>query len=206
MGNFLSSWMPSSGADLRAVDNFDLSRYARTWYQVGFLPNWFQNKDSRDVKAIYTQLDADSMHVRNESRVDGEFRYIEGMASKDPECCRGEARFLVRFKPNVTQPIVGPAAPYWVIQLAGDYRYAVVSEPTRRFLWILSAVPTIDERDLADIVQKLVLDQGFTRQQISALVWTPHSDAERFAQNVVVVPPVAANVGACVDSTRWRST
>lgn len=176
MGNSLSSLVPSSTPPLRAVDNFDLTRYARSWYQVGFLPNWFQNKDSRNVKAIYTQIGEESMQVRNESTVNGEFRYIEGIASKDPECCRGEARFLVRFQPNPTQPLVGPAAPYWVIQLADDYRYAVVSEPTRRFLWILSALPTIEERDLVEIVEKLVLEQGFAREQISALVWTPHSD------------------------------
>ena len=34
---------------------------------------------------------------------------------------------------------------YWVIELAPDYRYAIVGEPSRTYLWVLSRTPTLDE-------------------------------------------------------------
>ena len=33
---------------------------------------------------------------------------------------------------------------YWVIGLDSEYRYAVVSEPGRKYLWILSRTPKLD--------------------------------------------------------------
>lgn len=177
MGATISSWMPVAGPPLRAVDDFDLNKYAGKWYQVAFLPNWFQKKDATNVTATYKPLSGDSIRVENESFSPcGERRYIEGIASKDPECCRGEARLMVHFMPNATQPLVGPPAPYWVIQLADDYRYAVVSEPSRQYLWILSRQPFIARDDLVQITERLV-EQGFDKNILDKLVWTRHSDA-----------------------------
>jgi lipocalin len=34
---------------------------------------------------------------------------------------------------------------YWIIDLDKDYTYAVVSEPTRKYLWILSRTPTMSQ-------------------------------------------------------------
>ena len=177
MGATISSWMPVAGPPLSAVDDFDLGKYAGKWYQVAFLPNWFQKKDATNVTATYTALPNGSIRVENESFSPcGKRSYIQGVASKDPECSRGEARLMVQFTPNVTQPLVGPPAPYWVIQLADDYRYAVVSEPSRQYLWILSRQPSIASDDLVHITERLV-EQGFDKSTLDELVWTRHSDA-----------------------------
>ena len=40
---------------------------------------------------------------------------------------------------------------YWVIGLAPDYRYAVVGEPSREYLWILSRTPTLATDDRRSI-------------------------------------------------------
>jgi apolipoprotein D and lipocalin family protein len=49
---------------------------------------------------------------------------------------------------------------YWVIQLAEDGRYAVISEPTREYLWILSRTPRLEAADEATIRARL-REQGF---------------------------------------------
>lgn len=48
---------------------------------------------------------------------------------------------------------------YWIIDLAEDYSYAVVSEPGRRFLWILSRTPTMDDATYEDILA-FISEQG----------------------------------------------
>jgi len=161
---------------LIAVDGIDLRKYAGKWYQVAFLPNWFQSSDAQDVIATYEYINREQLGVYNESTLAGERLWVQGTAQKDPECCRGEARFIVAFRSNPTQPFVGPPAPYWVIQLATDYRYTVVSEPSRNLLWILSRTTTISQRDIVAITNKLVDEQGFSAEQMKQLVRTKHSN------------------------------
>ena len=49
---------------------------------------------------------------------------------------------------------------YWVIQLAPDYRYAVVGEGTRQYLWVLSRTPSLSAEDEATIRARLQ-EQGY---------------------------------------------
>jgi len=46
-------------------------------------------------------------------------------------------------------------ADYWIIDLGPDYEYAVVGEPSRRFLWILSRTPNMDEAVYEEIISRL---------------------------------------------------
>jgi apolipoprotein D and lipocalin family protein len=52
------------------------------------------------------------------------------------------------------------AADYWVVDLweddpAEDYPLAVVSDPSREFLWILSRTPTVDPEVRAGLIDDL---------------------------------------------------
>ena len=47
---------------------------------------------------------------------------------------------------------------YWVVMLDDDYRWAVVSEPTREYLWVLSRTPKLDPAVNERIVNQLRRD------------------------------------------------
>jgi apolipoprotein D and lipocalin family protein len=49
---------------------------------------------------------------------------------------------------------------YWVIELPDDYSYAVVSNPSMKYLWILSRTKTMDPTVLDGIKQRLA-GKGF---------------------------------------------
>jgi apolipoprotein D and lipocalin family protein len=51
-------------------------------------------------------------------------------------------------------------ADYWVIGLDPDYRWAVVGEPRRRYLWILSRTPSMAPEDHAQAAA-IAREQGF---------------------------------------------
>jgi apolipoprotein D and lipocalin family protein len=70
------------------------------------------------------------------------------------------SKLEVRFAPGWLSWVPGVWAPYWVIQLADDYRYAVVGEPGRQYLWILSRTPVLDPQDRA-IINGLLQQQGY---------------------------------------------
>ena len=44
---------------------------------------------------------------------------------------------------------------YWIIELAPDYRYAVIGHPSRDYLWILSRTPDMDPSDYAMLLARI---------------------------------------------------
>ena len=44
---------------------------------------------------------------------------------------------------------------YWIIDLAPDYSYAVVSHPNKKYLWILSRTPKMSETTYNGILARL---------------------------------------------------
>jgi apolipoprotein D and lipocalin family protein len=49
---------------------------------------------------------------------------------------------------------------YWIIDLADDYSYAVVSHPNKKYLWILSRTPKMDDALYQQILLRLK-ENGF---------------------------------------------
>ena len=47
-------------------------------------------------------------------------------------------------------------AKYWIIDLGEQYEYAVVSHPNRKYLWILSRTPNMEDRLLNEIKARLI--------------------------------------------------
>jgi apolipoprotein D and lipocalin family protein len=44
---------------------------------------------------------------------------------------------------------------YWIIELAPDYRYAVIGEPSREYLWVLARTRTLSPEDRLAIEARL---------------------------------------------------
>jgi apolipoprotein D and lipocalin family protein len=145
----LAACQSASAPPLEAVTGIDLARYAGRWYEIASFPHYFQ-RGCFATAASYSLMDDGRVRVVNECRdgsLDGELRRAEGVAwLADPES--PEAKLKVQF----FWPFRGN---YWVIELDPSYRYAVVGEPSRDYLWILSREPTLEpllyERLLARI-------------------------------------------------------
>ena len=171
---------PAQPAPLAALASLDVLAYMGTWYQVAWFPNRFQQQCVSDTVATYSQLEGGRVEVTNRCRrSDGSLDEVTGIARPSAAQLRDArlepARLELSFLPAALRwlPIWGS---YWVIQLAGDGRYAVVSEPKREFLWVLSRTPALMTADESAIRSRLV-QQGFELGR-----WQAHSHA----------PPVAA--------------
>jgi apolipoprotein D and lipocalin family protein len=46
-------------------------------------------------------------------------------------------------------------APYWIIDLDENYQYAVIGEPDREYLWILSRSPEMDDAQYQKILRRI---------------------------------------------------
>jgi len=44
---------------------------------------------------------------------------------------------------------------YWIIDLGTEYEYAVVGTPNRKYLWVLSRTPVMDDAVYAAIMERI---------------------------------------------------
>lgn len=147
---------------LTTVPFVDLQRYMGTWYEIASFPKWF-SKGCVNSTATYTPRDDGRVDVLNQCHSGAangrlrEARAIATVVNKDTN-----AELKVQF----FWPFNGD---YWIIELGDNYEYAVVSDPSRKSLWILSRAPEIDQTVLEDLMARLVNVHGF---DLSALKFT----------------------------------
>lgn len=143
---------------LSTVSYVDLNRYSGTWYELASYPQYFE-KGCINVKATYTPRDG-YIEVYNQSIKKGKPNNIKGKAFVVENS--GNAKLKVQF----FWPFKGD---YWIIDLAEDYSWAVVSNPSRTTLWILSRTPKMDETLYNKLIRKLV-DNGFDKSKIVKMI------------------------------------
>jgi apolipoprotein D and lipocalin family protein len=140
-----------AAAPLPVVPALDLDRYAGTWHEIARYPNVFERMCVRDVTARYTLNANGTIAVVNACRTeDGTLKSAEGLAR-----VVGPAKLEVRFAPAWLGWLPFVWGDYWVIELAPDYSYAVVGEPSREYLWILARDPRMDDATYARIAAGL---------------------------------------------------
>ena len=138
---------------IQTVPQVDLTRYAGKWYEIASYPQRFQ-KGCTCTTAEYTPTDKGYLVVENrcnKDSVNGKPSYIKGKVFADENS--GNAKLKVQF----LWPFKGK---YWIIDLADDYSYAVVSHPNKKYLWILSRTPKMNDLRYKQITNRLA-EKGF---------------------------------------------
>jgi apolipoprotein D and lipocalin family protein len=155
---------------LRVVPSVDLPRYAGLWYEVARLPNRFEEKCAGDVTAEYTPLEGGRLKVVNRCRKrDGEMTGAAGEA-KPADRKGANSRLKVRFAPAFLSFLPFVWGDYQIIALAADYSYAVVGAPDRKYLWVLSRNPRMDEPTYLRLLEE-ARSQGF---DVGRMIRTKH--------------------------------
>jgi apolipoprotein D and lipocalin family protein len=150
------------GADLPVVPSVDLSRYVGTWHEIARLPNRFQKNCASGTTATYSLRPDGKITVLNQCRkADGSTIKATGTAKladdKGPNS---------KLKVTFFWPFYGD---YWIIALDPQYKWALVGEPDRKYLWILAREPRLDDATYKDIVARAA-QQGFP---VDKLMKTP---------------------------------
>lgn len=149
---------------LAPVASLDLQRYLGAWYEIARYPNRFQKHCAGFVTAQYSLLPDGAVQVLNRCRRgDGGVDEAVGVARR--EGGSGSARLKVRFAPAWLSFLPFVWADYWVIDLDPGYQWAVVSEPGRDYLWILSRNPTMAPQAYQALLERLAR-QGFDLQRL----------------------------------------
>jgi apolipoprotein D and lipocalin family protein len=159
---FIIFCLAQSSLALETVPQVDLNRYAGNWHEIARFPNKHQT-DCVKTEAIYT-LEKGAIGVKNRcSLADGKVKEVTGISKiEDPKT---NAKLKVNFVPAWLRWLGIGWGNYWVIELDADYQYAVVSEPKREYLWILSRAPVMSKAIYEGIIGRLK-DKGFDTSKL----------------------------------------
>jgi apolipoprotein D and lipocalin family protein len=127
------------------IDSVDLDRYAGRWYEVARFPNSFQEDCTGETVAEYERLSNGQIRVVNTCRqADGTVKRAEGrarLADRDGPT----SKLKVRFAPAFLSFLPMVWGNYWILDLTEDYSAALVGEPGREYLWVLSRTPVMPD-------------------------------------------------------------
>lgn len=143
---------------LPTVKTVDINRYLGTWHEIARYEHSFE-KGCSNVNATYSLRDDGKIKVVNRCLKDGKVDEAIGKAyAVDETNSKLKVSFFGPFYGN-----------YWILMLDEAYTYAVIGDPSREYLWILSRTPKLDKETLAHIINKLPT-LGYDTQK---LIWTP---------------------------------
>lgn len=149
---------------VQPVRGFDLERYLGTWYEIARLDHRFE-RGLEHVTATYTRRDDGGVDVVNRGYdpVKGSWREA-----------RGHAYFIgdsdvASLKVSFFGPFYGG---YHVFALDPDYRWALVSGPSRDYFWILARDPVLPD----EVLTRLLATARQTGFDVDALIFPARGD------------------------------
>lgn len=159
---------------------FDLTKYLGVWYELMHYPSWFQRNDNYNTMAEYTLTKDDVIIVHNSTVTQGkEFdsygtavRYNDNslrvdFAPQEVDKLTMSQEFTASMKENNSGPnyVIDKI---WMNQF-GDYIFAVVTDPKRDSLFVLSRFKNPSKLAYDELMQYVVANYDRDR-----LVQTPH--------------------------------
>ena len=122
---------------VKTVSYVDPAQYVGNWYQIARRPLSFENGCVCSLQKLTAQADG-SLYVYNtcnDQTPQGRIRSVEGTATNDDPTTN--AKWTVDFG-------LGRKGGYWIVALDPQYRWAVVSDPWKFSLYVLSKTPELD--------------------------------------------------------------
>jgi apolipoprotein D and lipocalin family protein len=141
-------WAKTEMKELKTVDKVDLNRYMGTWYEICRYPQIFE-KNLVGVTATYSLMPNGKVRVINagyKNTLDGKRVQAKGKAKVADKVTNA------KLKVTFFWPFYGD---YWIIELGENYEYAVVGNPKRTGLWLLSRTPQMDDKLYNSLLQKI---------------------------------------------------
>jgi apolipoprotein D and lipocalin family protein len=129
------------------VNEFELSRYLGTWYEIARLDHPFE-RGLEQITATYTLRDDGGVEVLNKGYNPQKDEWQDAL---------GKAYFVGDQQlGHLKVSFFGPFYASYVIFVLDktDYQYAMITGPDRDYLWILARTPKIDAALLAQLVEQ----------------------------------------------------
>jgi lipocalin len=137
------------------VESVEVEQYLGTWYELGSVKQFF-SVGLVNTTAEYSLLPSGNIKVVNTGRYFSPSGPVSQVVGTAVPVDASNARLNVSFSGSNT---ANPPGNYWIVDLAPDYSWAIVSDATGRSGFILSRDASVDPAFYQELVQKAA-DKG----------------------------------------------
>lgn len=142
----LSSGCTGVPESIEPVRGFDVERYLGTWHEIARLDHRFE-RGLEQVTATYSPREDAGITVLN-----------RGFDPAQEVWKSAEGRAYFRSSPDIASLKVSFFGPFYggyhIFALDPEYRWAMISGPTRNYFWILARQPQLPSELLGDLIEQ----------------------------------------------------
>ena len=123
----------------------NIKKYLGLWYEIARYPVPYEDNKAVNITAEYSLNDDNTISVKNSEYVNGKKIIIFG---KGYNIDNSFSKLKIDFN-------MGFLGDYWIVKLADNYSYAIVSSSDKNVLWILSRTKTIPNSLYDELIEWL---------------------------------------------------
>ncbi|POA17992.1 lipocalin [Pseudomonas sp. FW300-N1A1] len=169
LAGLLLAGCATSGNDALApktASSVNLKRYQGKWYELARMPMYFQRNCAQSEAHYALKPDGD-MDVLNRC-LTPEWTWEEVRGTATPQVPGKADKLWVNFDNWFTRLLPGGfKGDYWVLYVSDDYQTAIVGNPDRRYLWLLSRKPEVNADTREELLSR-ARQQGY---DTTRLIW-----------------------------------
>ena len=152
-----------SAAPLDVAPDVNLSLLQGKWYEIARLPRSTQ-ASCNGTTAFYTLQSDGSLSLVNQCNLGASTGplYTVSMRATVPSAA---------VPAKLTLQVGAFSGDYWILDVDPDYRWAMVGEPGRKYLWILGREPRLDEHVVGRLLDR-AKKEGY---DLGGLIRTPQT-------------------------------
>ena len=150
----------------KTAGEVNLKRYQGKWYELARMPMYFQ-RNCAQSEAHYSLKPNGEIDVLNRC-LTAEWKWEEARGTAVAQVPGKTDKLWVNFDNWFTRLLPGVVkGDYWVLYVSDDYQTAIVGNPNRRYLWLLSRSP-----DVSVQTRELLLGEAQSRgYDTERLIW-----------------------------------
>jgi len=131
-----------AGAQVTAVPQLDFGKFAGSWYEIARYPVKREKNCAADTLVMFT--------VSEKAR---KFDAVRSCTTKDDTADAANLVGKMEDKAGDGKLRVGPFWPFyarfWVLAVGPEYDWALIGDPKRKTLWVLSRKTTLGDPEMA---------------------------------------------------------
>lgn len=154
---------PAVISPVTSVKSINLPQYLGCWYEVARLPMFFERHCAGNVTATYSLNPDLTVKVDNQC-ITSNGKTIQSIGQATP-IDTSNAKLSVTFLPSWLRWTGFAKTPYWILKIDDHYTTALIGEPSRKYLWILSRTSQIAPETYHEYVLE-AQRQGFNTSQL----------------------------------------
>lgn len=138
--SFLPIQTNAAEATLQAVEQVEIDKFLGVWYEIARKPTSLEKKCRRDITSTYTLNEYGNLQAEQQC-VNADQQLIKQMGEAYPVNEPRYSKFKLSFMPEPIRWLPMGQNDYWILKLDQQYQMALIGEPTRQSLWLLSRQP-----------------------------------------------------------------